>query len=83
MKKGGTIEYLLYVHTKGAVFKNPTQKKIRELWKHEFTGQRAEDYIKEIGDGYDIVAPLTGPNNQTWYNGMFISHTAFDKMSII
>lgn len=75
------VDYLLYVHTKGAVFKNPTQKKIRQLWKHEFTGKRADEYVEYImNDNYDVVCPLTGTNNQTWYNGMFVSKRAFSNI---
>lgn len=76
-------EFILYVHTKGAFFKNPTQKMIRNLWKHEFTRLRLQDYIKELNNGYDVVCPLTGPDSQTWYNGMIISKNAFSKIKKI
>ena len=76
-------EFILYVHTKGAFFKNPVQKMIRELWRHEFTAPRIQEYIRELGNGYDVVCPLTGPNNQTWYNGMLVSCEAFRKISLI
>lgn len=73
---------LLYVHTKGAGFKNPNQKKIRELWKNEFAGTRVEEYIREL-DKYDAVCLMSGPERQTWYNGMFISKKAFANMPCV
>lgn len=38
------IDWLLYVHTKGAANNSEIQKRIRTLWRHEFTGSRAKLY---------------------------------------
>ncbi len=75
-------EWVLYVHTKGAAKPRLTQMKVRKMWKYQFTGSAAEDYISSL-DNYDVVCPLLGPNNETWHNGMFISKSAFEKIGDI
>jgi hypothetical protein len=75
-------QWVLYVHTKGAAKPRLTQMKVRKMWKYQFTGSAAEDYISSL-DNFDVVCPLLGPNNETWYNGMFISGRAFEKIGDI
>lgn len=71
------IDRLLYVHTKGAANNSEIQKRIRTLWRHEFTGSRTKLYIN---DNADVVCPFCGTSKETWYNGMFISKHAFESI---
>lgn len=70
---------VLYLHTKGAANNSEIQKRIRQLWKNEFTGERSRLYIDSKAD---VTCPFLGPNNETWYNGMYISPKAFASVSI-
>ena len=71
------IDRLLYVHTKGAANNSEIQKRIRILWRHEFTGSRAKLYMN---DDADVMCPFCGTSKETWYNGMFISKHAFESI---
>lgn len=74
---------ILYVHTKGAFNKHNFQEKIRILWKHEFTSPRNKLYINPLKDNsIDITIPFR-KEICTWYNGMFISNRAFNKINTI
>jgi hypothetical protein len=68
---------VLYLHTKGAANQTELQKRVRTLWKHEFTGKRLSLYLD---DDADVVCPFLGQSKETWYNSMFISRTAFSKV---
>ena len=73
---------VLYVHTKGAACARKSQGIIRQMWKCQFTGRMAEGYREMLGE-YDVVCPLRGFGNETWYNGMFISRRGFVKTGTI
>ena len=53
------------------------------MWKREFTSARRDVYRSYFSEGYDVVCPMTGPNYQTWFNGMFIHRNAFSGMKEI
>ena len=78
-----SLDCLLYVHTKGARFRNPMQQRVRQLWQREFTAPQSTAYITAIQDGVDVACPLTGPQQQTWYNGMFISTRVLRSLPLI
>ena len=72
------ISIILYVHTKGAYNHYPTQEKIRELWKYEFTKNNKKKYMTLLKNNYfDVVLPFRA-QYVTWFNGMFISNRAFN-----
>lgn len=78
-----SLDCLLYVHTKGARFRSPIQQRVCQLWQREFTAPRSTAYITALQDGADAACPLTGPQQQTWYNGMFVSARALRYLPII
>ena len=74
---------ILYVHTKGAFNKREFQKEIRLLWKNEFTNPRNKLYIQPLKNNItDISLPFRN-GACTWFNGMFISNRAFNKIDKI
>ena len=74
---------ILYVHTKGAFNNGKHQKEIRLLWKHEFTYPRNKLYINILKSNFsDISLPFRN-GTCTWFNGMFISKRAFNKINKI
>lgn len=77
------IKIILYLHTKGAFFQNVSQKKIRKIWKKEFTKPRKNIYIKLLKQNItDISLPFRN-GECTWFNGMFISQRAFNSIYTI
>lgn len=53
------------------------QKTVRNMWKHEFTGERLNDYLKVVNTNEPYVAcPLTGKEKVTWQNGFIINPAA-------
>ena len=79
------ISFLLYLHTKGATYKNINlrSKLIKNMWKNEFSKPRNQLYISQlINNKADVVTPLR-KGIVTWYNGMFISKRAFQLNNIL
>lgn len=53
------------------------QKVIRNLWKHEFTGERLEEYYKRCDvDSPTVCCPYTGKEKWTWWNAWIINPSA-------
>ena len=77
------IEIILYLHTKGAANFKPVQNLVRELWKYEFTKSRKNIYIKSIKKNITDIALPFRKKECTWFNGMFISHRAFNLIGDI
>lgn len=74
------VPYLLYLHTKGAARSSIIQSRIRSMWKNQFTWN-IQIYLRSLTEeNYDVVCPLLGPNNETWYNGLYITSSAFGKI---
>lgn len=73
---------VLYVHTKGAAKNNGIQKRIRYMWKNQFTGRHARDYFTALEE-YDVVCPLCGSRRETWFNGMLLSSRALKAIPTI
>lgn len=74
------VPYVLYLHTKGAANTNRCQPRVRNVWKHEFSGDEKEKYIKEVKKNEPlVVAPFEGHESQTWFNGFFVNKLAFEK----
>ncbi len=68
---------LLYLHTKGAFHPTKSQHYVRKLWRIEFKQPRSNLYIQSIlNNKTDISIPFR-KSVCTWFNGMFISKTAF------
>lgn len=57
--------------------KQDCQKTVRNMWKHEFTGERLQDYLTVINTNKPtVVCPLTGIEKVTWQNGWIINPAA-------
>jgi len=57
------------------------QKIVRNMWKHEFTGQRLQRYIEEVNKEEPIiVCPFTGTEKYTWQNGFIINPLAAKEL---
>ena len=53
------------------------QPTVRNLWKHEFSGERLKEYIKVVNrDKPTVVCPFTGEGKITWYNGFMMNYGA-------
>ena len=53
------------------------QRIVRNMWKHEFTGESLQQYIKEANVNEPrVVCPFTGPEKYTWQNGFIINPSA-------
>lgn len=53
------------------------QRVIRNLWRHEFTGNRLYEYLRAVNVNTPMVAcPYTGPSKTTWWNGFIINPLA-------
>ena len=72
---------ILYLHTKGAANPRRQQRRIINMWRHEFVDLKAE-YEKRL-DNYDILLPYSGPQNITWLNGFIATVNAFSSISPI
>lgn len=53
------------------------QKIVRNMWKHEFTGERLKLYLEKVNTSEPIVCcPYTGKEKVTWQNGWVINPSA-------
>ena len=68
-------EPVLYLHTKGAANPRKSQRRIVNMWMHEFVESKKE-YEKNL-DKYDVLLPYSGPQNITWMNGFIGTPKAF------
>lgn len=71
-------EPVLYLHTKGAANQSKIQRKIVNMWKHEFVVRKLE-YDNRI-DQYDLLLPYSGYQAITWFNGFIASSKAFSSI---
>ena len=74
--------FSLYLHSKGASHPNRSkniQMIVRELWKHEFSGDNKKKYIDAIlNNKTDVATLFSYKRKKTWFNGFFVSQRAFD-----
>ena len=74
--------FLLYIHSKGA--SHPHRSKniqiiVRNLWKHEYSGDNKNKYINAIlANKTDVATMFSYRRKKTWFNGFFVSQRAFD-----
>lgn len=68
----------LYLHTKGAINDTDVNFKVRQIWKHEFSTIRYNDYINRLMTiSPVVVCPWTGlDRRRTWFNGFMINPKA-------
>lgn len=71
-------EPVLFLHTKGAGNPGKIQRKIVNMWKHEFVAHKSA-YDKSINQ-YDLFVPYSGPQAITWFNGFIASPKAFSSI---
>lgn len=79
-----TYESVLYLHTKGAFYQNPTQPHVREYWRQEFV-EKADAYFAPCEVNKDdavVTAPVVAKNNKVcWFNGFVMSPGAAKKLN--
>jgi hypothetical protein len=65
----------LYLHTKGACFRDELSEKVRRMWKEQFAenGKQYFDAVK--GSKPRVAAPIFSPEGKSWYNG-FVANAA-------
>jgi len=57
------------------------QKIVRNMWKHEFSGDRLKLYLDVVNTDKPVVAcPLTGKEKITWQNGWIINPSAAKEL---
>lgn len=71
-------EAVLYLHTKGSANPAKVQRRIVNMWKHEFVVCKL-DYDKRI-DQYDLLVPYPSHNGTTWFNGFIATPRAFSSI---
>ena len=71
-------EPVLYLHTKGAGNPGKIQRKIVNMWKHEYVVHKSA-YDKSINQ-YDLLVPYSGPQAITLFNGFIASPKAFSSI---
>ena len=74
---------VLYLHTKGAAFDNPTQPLVRECWRREF-GNKQELYFDIVTKSVKATAtaPLTSfINSICWFNGFVMNSKAAERIN--
>lgn len=79
-----SYEPVLYVHTKGAFYQNPTQPHVREYWRQEFV-EKAEQYFAPCEKNKDdpvVTAPVVAKNKKVcWFNGFVMSPGAARQLN--
>lgn len=64
----------LYLHTKGACYRDELSEKVRRMWREQFTdGTKYFEAVK--GSKPRVAAPIFSPEGKSWYNG-FVANAA-------